>query len=145
HSSDDVWKPVTIPGIDQGAFDVPMEGVEINDKIYIYATTGHTAQKTMGRSVVARSKTEGADFQRMYKFSSMHYINVSVVKTSSSNIKISSPGWELLPKNRGEGKGLVIFGSGSYRKSNVYLAYQPASKIETPNAVRYFTGIDKKG
>jgi hypothetical protein len=145
HSSNGVWKPVTIPGIAQGGFDVPMEGVEVNGKMYIYATTDHTAQKTMGKSVVARSKSGGADFRLLYNFSSGHYINVSVVKTSNSNIKPSSSSEKLLPKNSGGGTGLVIFGSGDYRASNVYLAYQPASKIESSTAIRYFTGISKKG
>jgi hypothetical protein len=144
HDKNGHWKPVNIPGIAQGSFDVPMEGVEVDGKMYIYATTGHTAQKTMGRSVVARSDTGGADFQKLYAFSSRHFINVSVVKTSFSNVKPSSSSWKLLPKNKSTGTGLVIFGSGKYRKSNVYLAYQPASKIENSAAVRYFSGVNKE-
>jgi hypothetical protein len=144
HDKNGHWKPVNIPGIAQGSFDVPMEGVEVNGKMYIYATTGHTASVTMGRSVVARSDTGGADFRQLYAFSSRHFINVSVVKTSSSNVKPSSSSWKLLPKNKGSGTGLVIFGSGNYRKSNVYLAYQPASKIGNSTAVRYFSGVNKE-
>jgi hypothetical protein len=144
HSANGTWTPVNIPGVAQAGFDVPMEGVEVNGKMYIYATTNHTAKKTMGESVVARN-TGGANFRFLYNFSSYHYINVSVVKTSSTDIKPSSSSWKLLPDNRGTGTGLVIFGSGAYRKSNVYLAYQPASEIENSTKIRFFAGVDKKG
>jgi hypothetical protein len=82
HDNNGVWKPVTIPGIEQAGFDVPMEGVEVDNKMYIYNTTDHTLQKTMGRSVVARSDNGEADFKLLYTFSKTHYINVSIVKTS---------------------------------------------------------------
>jgi hypothetical protein len=144
HSKNGHWKPIAIPGIAQGSFDVPMEGVEVDGKMYIYATTDHTKEKTMGRSVVARSDTGGDDFKLLYTFSSTHFINVSVVKTPDSNLKPSSSSWNLLPKNKGSETGLIIFGSGTYRKSNVYLAWQPANKIEDSAAVQYFSGIDKK-
>lgn len=139
-----IWKPITIPGISQGAFEVPMEGVEVNDEMYIYHTTNHSPQEIMGRSVIARRKDE-AIFQQLYTFSTIRFINISVVKTSKSNITSSSPNWDLLPENRGNGEGLVIFGSGTYRESNVYLAYQPTSQIENPKAIRYFSGVDEEG
>lgn len=136
HSDDGVYKPITIPAISQGAFEVPMEGVSVGGQMYIYHTTDHSSEVTMGRSVVARSEDGGRTFTYLYDLSTQHFINISIVKVSSSD-------WELLPGDQGE--GLFIFGSGRYRRSNVYLAYQPASEIENPEAIRYFAGVDENG
>lgn len=131
------YHPVTIPGISQGAFEVPMEGLMANDKMYIYHTTDHNPPVTMGRSVVARSNNDGGKtFTRLYDFSTRFFINVSIVKVSASN-------WDGIPEN--EGEGLIIFGSGRYRESTVYLAYQPASEIEDRGSIRYFAGVDDEG
>jgi len=44
-----------------------------------------------------------------------------------------------------EGEGLGLFGSGSYRASNVRLAFQPASAIEDVSSLQYFIGLDAVG
>lgn len=137
HDSKGIYQPVTIPGIAQGAYDVPMEGVEANGKMYIYATTGHTAKVDMGESVIARSDDSGHTFRLLYTFSKNHFINVSIVKTDASE-------WKLFP-NQIKRKVLVIFGTGTYRKSDVYLACQSAKEIENHAAIHYFAGIDGNG
>ncbi len=131
-----IYQPVTIPGLSQDAFEVPMEGVEVDGKMYVYHTTDHSPQVTMGRSVLARSDDGGNTFTLLYDFSRQHFINLSIVKAPASE-------WEHLPAN--EGEGLIIFGSGRYRESDVYLAFQPASEIETRSSRRYFAGIDDVG
>lgn len=130
------YYPVTIPGISQGAFEVPVEGLIVNSQMYIYHTTGHNSVKTMGRSVLARGdRVEGRGFSYLYTLSSLYFINVSIVQADAAD-------WNLLPEN--QGKGLVIFGSGNYRESHVYLAFQPESGIENPETIRYFAGLDEK-
>jgi hypothetical protein len=69
----------------------------------------------------------------LYDLSERHFLNVSVI-----DVDLAS--WPGFPQ--GTGNGLVIFGSGSYRQSDVRLAYQPADQIETPQSIRYFTGFD---
>jgi hypothetical protein len=39
-----------------------------------------------------------------------------------------------------DGTGILMWGSGGYRRSNVYLAYIPASKIEDKEAFWFFAG-----
>ena len=131
-----IYEPVRLPGISQGAFEVPVEGIDVGGSMYIYHTTDHSGQVMMGRSVVARSDDGGETFTVLYNLSRKYFINVSIVKVTASN-------WDLLPET--EGEGLVIFGSGRYRESDVYLAFQPASEIENPNAIRYFAGVDEPG
>ncbi len=132
-----IYHPVQIDGISQGAFEVPVEGLIVNNKMYIYHTTGYKPPVIMGRSLLARSNNDGGrTFRHLYDLSVNHFINVSIVKVESSE-------WEALPQT--EGEGLIIMGSGKYRASEVYLAYQPASGIEDRKTIRYFAGIDQGG
>ncbi|MGA2070036.1 MAG: DUF4185 domain-containing protein [Sedimentisphaerales bacterium] len=126
------YKPVTIPGISLGSFEVPMEGVSVNGKMYIYATTDHTSTVVMGRSVLAISNDDGNNFSYLYDFSTNYFINVSVVKVNLSD-------WHGFPQSTDQ--GLVIFGSGLYRQSDVRLAFQPAAQIESSGSRRYFSGL----
>lgn len=129
------YHPIMISGISQSAFEVPTDGVMVNGEMYIYHTTdSNPGVPAMGRSVIARSNDDGGKtFTYLYDFSIRKFINISIVKVPVEE-------WDFLPEN--EGEGLVIFGSGSYRKSNVYLAFQPAPDIEDPETIRYFAGVD---
>ena len=130
------WRPVTIPGISQGAYEVPLDGVSVSNRMYLYHSTDHSGSVTMGRSVLAVSSDDGRNFELLYTLSTSHFINVSVNK-------INLRDWPGFPQ--AEGEGLALFGSGSYRASNVRLAFQPASAIEDVSSLRYFTGLDAAG
>src|SRR6185503_4556716 len=129
-------RPVTIPGISQGAFEVPLDGVSVSNRMYLYHSTDHSASVTMGRSVLAVSTNDGRNFELLYTLSTSHFINVSVNKVNLHD-------WPGFPQSDGE--GLAIFGSGSYRASDVRLAFQPASTIEDVSSLQYFTGLDAAG
>lgn len=133
---DGSYRPVHIPGVSLGGFEVPMEGVSVGGRMFIYATTDHSSSVTMGRSVVAVSDDNGYNFSYLYDLSTRHFINVSIVET---NVSL----WEGFPESTGV--GLVMFGSGSYRNSDVRLAFQPAAQIESPTSIRYFSGISRPG
>lgn len=132
------FHPLTVPGISQHAFEVPTEGVMVGNQMYIYHTTDHDPPATMmGRSIVARLNNDGGKtFEYIYDMSRNYFINVSLIQVEASD-------WKFFPE--GEGDGHVIFGSGKYRESHVYLAYQPAAKIEDPASIRYFSGVDEAG
>ena len=73
------WLPPVVPGVSLGAFEVPMEGVSAGGRMYVYFTTDHSEQHTMGRSVLARSDDGGASFARVADLSVLgKLINVSV-------------------------------------------------------------------
>lgn len=131
-----VYQGITIPGVStMGAFEVPTGGLIIDDQFYIWITTDHTENVVMGRSVLATASRENAmkaAFSKVYDFSTTKFINVSPVRVSNSD-------WDLLPEH--EGEGLLLFGSGTYRESQVYLAYLPLSEIKNKSAIRYFAGI----
>ena len=128
------YRPIQIPGISLGAFEVPSEGVSIDQNIYIYVTTDHTPQTVMGRSVVAVSSDDGQTFTYLYDFSTDKFINLSAVKTD----QLPSD-----PYPQPSQQALLLFGSGTYRQSNIHLAYQPASQIEDPTSLYYFSGLDQ--
>jgi len=139
-----VYQPMRIPGISQGAFEVPSEGVSIGGRMFIYHTTDSNAKNDfepnkdtkMGRSIVAVSDDDGQSFKYLYDLSIKHFINVSIVEVDAAH-------WAGLPQK--QGAGLVIFGSGDYRRSNVRVAFQPAEQIGSRASVRYFVGLDRAG
>ncbi len=118
---DGKWLPPTVPGIRQGAFEIPSGGISITDTMYVVFTTDHTAEKVMGRSVVASSHDDGRTFKMLYELSRDKFINVSFW---------SAGGW------------LYIYGSGEYRKSSVYLARVKPADIRDRSKLQYFGGTD---
>ena len=110
--------------------------------MYVFFTTDHihdpgTNNDSMGRSVLARSEDSGIHFgQPLYDFSRDKFINVSLQLVDNADF----PG---LPDR--EGMGVLVWGSGGYRRSNVYLAYLPLPRIEDRSAYQYFAGFEVNG
>ena len=89
----------------------------------------------MGRSVLAkanRQQLNNATFKLMYNFSIDKFINLSIERVKNAD-------WPLLPQNAEE--SILFFGSGDYRNSPVYLAYQSIDSIEDRSTLRYFAGV----
>jgi hypothetical protein len=120
-AKDGKWLPLTIPNIKQGAFEVPSGGISLDGVIYVVHTTDHTQKKTMGRSVLARSRDDGKTFELLHELSRDNFINVSFWLAD---------GW------------LYIFGSGEYRKSSVYLARIKPADVEDKAKLSYFAGTE---
>lgn len=125
--------PPTVPGVSQGPFEVPMEGIDVDGVAYVYFTANHTQDKMMGSSILARLDAESMTFTYIYTLSNETFINVQVAAIENSDV----PG---LPESNG--RDLLIWGSGEYRKSDPYLAYMPLESIENKSTIRYFTGMD---
>ncbi len=125
--------PPMIQGISQGPFEVPMEGIDVDGTAYVYFTTNHTEEKTMGSSVLAKLHDGSLNFTFVYMLSTEKFINVQVVSVNNSQVS-------GLPES--SGRGLLIWGSGNYRASDPYLAYMPFDSIENKSSIRYFAGLD---
>lgn len=113
-------------------FDVPLDGVSFGGRMMVFFSTDHTMvadYNLMGRSVVASSDNDGYDFTFLYEFSRDKFINVSVDVVSGEAVG--------LPEYR---TALVIFGSGRYRSSDVYLAVMPLEEIVSGRFIRYYAG-----
>jgi Domain of unknown function (DUF4185) len=109
-----------VPGIKQGAFEVPSGGVSVDGVMYVVCTTDHTEKKTMGRSVLASSHDDGRTFKVLYELSRTKFINVSFWPAED---------W------------LYIYGSGDYRKSNVFLSRIKPDHVQDRSKLEYFTGL----
>jgi hypothetical protein len=83
----------------------------------------------MGRSILARSDNNGLDFTFLYEISRHKFINVSAMIVDAYE--------HGLP---GDGAVLVVFGSGRYRSSDVYLAVKPAAKLAEPGGFLFYAG-----
>ncbi len=118
------WLPPSVPGIKQGAFEVPSGGVSIGGTMYVVFTTDHTEKKVMGRSVVASSDDDGRTFTVRYDLSRDKFINVSI---------LPADGW------------LYIYGSGDYRKSSVCLARVRPADLGVRSKLKYFGGNGSDG
>ncbi len=127
------WQPITIPDLDQGAFAVPSGGFGLNDSLYVYHTSD-SSLNSMNLSVLAKSSDGGKTFSKVYDMSRQHFINISPTLVTNKD-------WSGLPSK--DGQGLLLFGSGRYRQSNVRLAWQPAGTVEDKNTLQYFAGLDK--
>lgn len=126
------WAPIIIPGIKTAAYEVPTEGVSWNNTMYIYFATDYKASAGFStRNIIAKSLDDGKTFTYMYDVSTGKFINISVVKSKTGN---------GFPETEGRDVQLM-FGSGTYRKSNVYLAYQLADSIGK-KSMKYFKGMN---
>jgi hypothetical protein len=121
---DGKWLPLTVPGIKQGAFEVPSGGISVAGTMYVVCTTDHSDKKVMGRSVLASSHDDGRTFKLLYELSRDKFINVSFWLAD---------GW------------LYIYGSGQYRKSSICLARVKPADIGDRSKVRYFAGAGADG
>lgn len=121
---DGKWLPLTVPGIKQGAFEIPSGGISLGGTMYVVCTTDHSAKKVMGRSVLASSHDDGRTFKMLYELSRSKFINVSFLEA---------------------GPWLYIFGSGEYRKSTVCLARVKPKEIADRSRLEYFAGVGPKG
>ncbi len=123
-AKDGKWLPLTVPGIGQGAFEVPSGGVSVSGHMYVVCTTDHTEKQVMGRSVLARSDDDGRTFKLLYELSRGKFINVAF--------------WPA-------GEWLYVYGSGEYRKSSVCLARVRPADLGDRSRIEYFAGTGPKG
>jgi hypothetical protein len=131
--TDGRYLPPKVPGISLGPFEVPLGGFGVGEKMYVFFSTDHTEQKVMGRSILARSDDGAKSFAFLYDVSNDKFINVDPAVVDNAVV----PG---LPE--ASGQGVLLWGTGNYRKSNPYLAYVPLVSVEDRGAWRFYTGID---
>lgn len=105
-------------GLRLGGMEVPVEGLAIGARSYVFFDGGwDKAQGRHARSILAHA--EGLDFASLaldHDVASEKFLNVSAVADDAT---------------------LWIFGTGSYRKSGVYLARVAAAELPDRTAWRY--------
>jgi hypothetical protein len=137
---DNQWRRLVIPGISLGNFEVPTGGFSHNGQIFVFATTGilRTADPPFMENSVLASATDAHNNFDLAYFVSRRNDNVDTPATGGKFInvapfKINNDDWPGLPDTAARGgQGVLLAGTGSYRRSAPYLAYAPLPAGQTP-------------
>lgn len=121
-----------------GAFEVPIAGVSAAGQMYVFHSTDHLREggkDYMGRTVLAVAQDgDPTDLRWLYDVSVLgqggRFINVACTVIADG-----------LPELPFDGPALVVWGSGRYRESDVYLASVPLADIERRSAWRFLQGF----
>jgi hypothetical protein len=149
---DNQWRRLVIPGISLGTWEVPTGGFSHAGRIYVFATTGilKTADPPFMENSVLASTTDAHNNFDLAYFASHRDDNVDTSATGGKFINvapfvINNDDWPGLPDTaqRG-GQGLLMAGTGSYRRSAPYLSYAPLPDGQTPalGDWRYLQGFE---
>jgi hypothetical protein len=129
-------QPPLIAGMiqEQGVFEVPLDGVSFGGTMFVFFSASHRTVvanfESMGRSIVARANDNlGLNFSFLRDFSRQKFINVSLEVVQGEQVGLPTFGTTLL-----------IWGTGRYRSSDVYLAAMPLQEIASGRFVRYYAG-----
>jgi hypothetical protein len=134
------WRRLIIPGVSLEAFETPVGGFGHGGRIYVFATTNYRKINNvdcMEDSVLASAIDAHNDFDLAYYVSHRD----DTVDTpamggkfiSVSPVVINNNDWAGLPDNaEPDGQGLLMAGSGAYRRSAPYLAYAPLRYEQGP-------------
>jgi hypothetical protein len=134
--------PVTL-----GNFEVPLAGVEVEDRMYVFFATGYDGNFST-KSVLGVSSDSGLNFNYLYTFSSDKFVNIQTATTGEDRGDEDS--WDGHGKERFHGspfngRTLWIWGTkggAGYRHSNPYLAVERLSALRTGSGALYYAGND---
>ena len=136
-AADGWFDHATIPGVSLEGLEVPTGAFAAHGFLFAFYTTGsNVAAGTMGRSVLAVSEQGTARFRKVLDVSSDRFINISPVPVRNADL----PG---LPSSTGD--GVLLFGSGTWRKSPMSLAWAPLDRLADKASWRWFAGVDGAG
>jgi len=145
------FMPITIPGVQQGSMCVPTGGISLNGSMYIvYATDWYNPNGSIDsngnveRSVLARSDDRGLTWRVIYDLAKASNHDMEPVRFINVCMRqVPAVTWEGLPG--ADRDRVLLWGSGAYRKSDLFLACIPVAQIEDKAALRYFAGLDSTG
>lgn len=124
------------PGISMGAFEVPVSGLSLGGRMYVVVTTDHSEDRSTDRSLLTTYEPP-ASFRPGRTISRLpdgRFIKMSL-HLEPAPIAGMPPG----------GPFVLMWGSGQYRKSDVYLAVVPAAHFEDGKDTRYLSGLSPTG
>ncbi len=119
------------PGVSMGAFEVPDSGISIAGQAYVVCKTDHSsdANNPTDASVLTRFDDSANTFtvvRQISKLPSGKFIEIAMHEV---------PAGMVAPQ-----PSIVMWGSGVYRGSDVYLATVPSNAFESGAGTQYFTG-----
>jgi Domain of unknown function (DUF4185) len=134
-----VYLTVQPPGISMGAFEVPTAGISVNNQMYVVVDTQHSEDWQTDRAVLTRVSLPMTQ-------SGFEPLRTVSQRPDGRFIKMAlheQPGPVAGLPN--DGPFVLMWGTGYYRHSDVYLAIVPAAGFETGKGTRYFAGLEAAG
>ncbi len=116
------FRTLKAPGVALKGMNVPVEGVAVDARTYVFFSTGWSSS-TQRHTHSVLAHTTGTDFAALvtdHVVPSDKFINVSSVRV---------------------GNELFLYGSGAYRASAVYLARVGVTSLADRNSWRYLSGF----
>ncbi len=139
---DGLFVPLRVPGIKHGAMEVPTGGISLDGPMYVSFTSGFVPfPPVIGKSVLAKSDDDGRTWKLLYDLSvakdndmkTLRFLVVEMQEVDAAEHEGRLP--------IASGKVVLIWGSGAYRASDLYLACVPSASIEEKSAWRYYAGL----
>jgi uncharacterized protein (TIGR03437 family) len=119
------------PGVNMGADNVPNAGITLADGIYLVCNTG---------ADTSAPDPHADSFSVLVRFDEK-----AQTFTAGRTISRAPGGHFIITSLRTFGTNVFMFGVGSYRASDVYLAMTPASTFASGAGTQYFAGYDSTG
>ncbi len=129
------------PGIDMGPFNVPDSGISLFGNAYVVVTTNHTVGGDTDQSFLTRFDEKAGTFTVLRNYTPVSarpggtFIEMAL-KDATIVLDSSVPAGQ---------RTVLMWGSGEYRKSDVYLARVAPLQFETGDGTVYLTGADPCG
>lgn len=132
------------PGISMGAFEVPVSGITLGDRMYIVVSTNHSQNESSPtdrsvltkfiRSAILLNPSTFEPLRTISQLPAGHFVKMSM-HTQPERIAGLPPG----------GPYVLIWGTGRYRHSDAYLSIVPVANFERGKGTLYFSGLDGAG
>jgi hypothetical protein len=134
-----LYLAVQPPGISMGPFEVPRAGISLNNQMYVVVDTNHSEEWQTDRSVLTRVSfpVTPTAFRPLRTISQ---------RPDGKFLKMSlrlQP--EEIPGLPDGGPFVLIWGTGQYRHSDVFLSIVPAAQFEGGQGSMYYAGVDANG
>ncbi len=120
------------PTFDVDGGTVQQDGVSVGGSMYVWFSSLGSEQG----SALARSDDHGRTFEVLYDVSTGPFIGIQAVLLDD----VAIPGLEDLGT-----EWVLLFGTGDYRESDLYLAAQPRSDLDQGDEIHVFAGLDDDG
>ena len=127
------------PGVSMATNEVPLAGVSVGGRIYLMVRTNRREGASTGSDISKLVTFDEQDrrFEVLRDVSRLpagHFVQVSLHHATTPIAGLP-----------GQGPAVLMWGTGTYRKSNAYLAVTAARNYATGEGTRYFAGLDAAG
>lgn len=127
------------PGVSMETNEVPLAGVSVGGGFYIVVRTNRREGASTGADIskLVRFDEQDRQFEVLRDVSRLpagRFLQVSLHHATTPIAGLPS-----------QGPAVLMWGTGTYRKSNAYLAITPARAWATGDGTLYFAGLDAAG